>query len=302
MSKSAVAVVGSANLDMVFGTPRLPVAGETILGGTFAMHPGGKGANQACAIGRLGGDVKFVGCVGRDANGDALVGCLNQCGVDTAHVVILDSVPSGVAAVVVSEEGANQIVVAPGANSCVTPSQVTTALAAIAPAVVLCQLEVPLDAVAACASHGQFVLNPAPACVIPASTLANVKVLTPNETEAEILTGIKVTDTESASKASLILLDRGVEHVIVTLGANGCYWQSAAGGQHFAARSVRAVDTTAAGDAFSGSLSFFLASGRDIANSIELAGCVAALSTTKHGAMESMPTMAELTQFAGTLV
>lgn len=302
MRESVIAVVGSANLDMVFGTPRLPVAGETILGGTFAMHPGGKGANQACAIGRLGGDVKFVGCVGRDSNGDALLGCLRECGVDTSRVMVLDGVPSGVAAVIVSEAGSNQIVVAPGANSCVSPSQVASALAEISPAVVLCQLEVPLDAVAACAHHGYFVLNPAPACEIPDSTLANVKILTPNETEAEILTGIKVVDIDTAAKASQKLLDTGVEHVIVTLGANGCYWHSAGGGRHFPARVVRAVDTTAAGDAFSGSLSYFLASGREIANSIELAGCVAALSTTKHGAMESMPSMPELTEFASNLL
>jgi len=301
MNTHRVAVVGSANLDMVFRTNNLPRPGETVLGGVFATHPGGKGANQACAIAKLGGAVSLVGCVGDDPNGAVMVSALQEFGVDVAHLRVLPGVPTGTAAVVVDSSGMNQIVVAPGANEHVTPSQVESALAQLEPRVVVCQLEVPLDAVQAAAQLSRLILNPAPARDLPDDLLASTYILTPNETEAQSLTGVAPLDPDSAKRAAEILLARGVEHVVITLGSQGCFWATAGESRHFQAKPVLAVDTTAAGDAFTGALALFIAQDRDIADAIEFAACVGALAVTRHGAMESMPTWDELQAFVGTL-
>lgn len=301
MTSQAVAVVGSANLDMVFRVPHLPQPGQTLLGGSFSTHPGGKGANQACAIAKLNGQVSFVGCVGNDANGAALKQALLTAGVGTEFLQVRDEFASGTAVILVDEDGRNQIVVAAGANEQVTPVHVRNALQSSDPSVVLCQLEIPLAAVVEASRFGQFILNPAPACELPDSILASTFVLTPNETEAESLTGIEPVDSASTEAAARALLGRGVANVVITLGGRGCYWASAFGSRHFPACPVQAVDTTAAGDAFSGALAHFIAQGSDLTQAIEKASRVAALATTKHGAMESMPTHAEFEAFEGTM-
>ncbi|RYG36799.1 ribokinase [bacterium] len=285
-------------MDLVFRTARIPAVGETVLGEGFATHPGGKGANQAVAIGRLGGRVSFAGCVGDDVFGDALRQSLRDATVDTEHLLGVKG-PSGTAGILVDAEGRNLIVVAPGANSAVTESAVDEAIRTILPAVVLAQLEIPLVAIEAAAKAERFVLNPAPARPLPAELVARCYVLTPNETEIETLTGIAATDGDSCDAAARALLDQGAEYVVITLGSRGSYLASPKGGMHFPAPNVEAIDTTAAGDAFNGALVMFLAEGREIGNAVALANCVGALSTTRLGAQESMPNREELRNLAG---
>ncbi len=301
MSTPLVAVVGSTNLDLVFVSPALPRPGETLLAGDFATHPGGKGGNQAVAIAKLGGGVSFVGCIGNDANGTVLRASLESAGVLTDSLVVDESKPSGTAAILVDDQGRNMIVVAPGSNRNLSPDHVRHAYAKQKPTVALAQLEIQLDTVLAAAEAEMFVLNPAPACELPDHLLAKCHVITPNETETESLTGVNPTDEERCRAATCALLEKGVQNVVITLGDRGSYWATSSGGKHFAPPTVKAIDTTAAGDAFSGALAWFLAEGRDFGNAIALANCVGALSTTKPGAQASMPDLEALKQLAGNL-
>jgi ribokinase len=286
MRAASVVVVGSVNMDLVFRSERLPKPGETLLGHGFTTHPGGKGANQAVAIARLGGVVEFVGAVGDDAFGVALRAGLVAAGVGVGALRTVEAESSGTAGILVDDAGMNSIVVAPGANGRVSAEQVREACQGAD--VVLAQLEIPLEAVAAI-DVPKFILNPAPARPLPDDLLARCFALTPNETEAGILTGITPTDDASALASGRRLLEKGVENVIITLGARGCYWVSARGGRHFPPLAVQAVDTTAAGDAFNGALAWFVASGWEFEKAITWANAVGALSTTRRGAQESMP-------------
>lgn len=299
---SKVCVVGSLNFDLVFRTGKLPVPGQTLLGGQFSTHSGGKGGNQAVAIGTLGGIVDFIGSIGQDSNGKIMRATLDSAGVNTESLVVDATTPSGTACVLVDDQGMNMIVVAAGANLTLSPAVVRDALAQSGSRVVLTQLEIPMDCVAAASEAEFFILNPAPASMIPGQILARCRVLTPNETELQGLTGILPDDPEDCIRASRGLLEQGVKNVVVTLGSRGSYWVSNAGGWYFQAPNVRPVDTTAAGDAFNGALAHFLAAGREMSNAIQLANCVGALSTTKHGAQESMPSLAELKELAGNLL
>ncbi len=297
----SVLVVGSANLDLVFRTPRLPRPGETLLGGRFSTHPGGKGANQAVAIGRLSGDCAFVGCVGSDSFGETLKMSLQAAGVDTAWLRVIGEVPTGTAMIMVDEAGMNSIVVASGANFEVQADDVLKAVSTAKAGVVLAQLEIPLAAIEAAATAERFILNPAPARELPDALLQRCYAITPNETELEALTGIHPVDDESCVKAGSRLLDSGVENVVITLGARGSFHVGRSGGTHYPSPAIRAVDTTAAGDAFNGALAHFLAEGRRLSEAIGLANSVGALSATREGAQESMPTLAELKTFVPLL-
>ncbi len=298
MDRPVVLVVGSANMDLVFETDALPRPGQTVLGGRYATHPGGKGANQAVAIGRLGGAVAFCGRVGRDAFGESLRSSLAEAGVDL-RFLRSDDEPTGAAGIFVDAEGRNSIVVAPGANASLTPEDVREATTALRPSVVLAQLEVPLAAVAEASRAATFVLNPAPARDLPDAVLERCAVLTPNETELASLTGIVLADDEAIRRAVGSLLDRGVRNVVVTLGERGSYWRSASAEGWFAASKVAVVDTTAAGDAFNGALALFLAEGHELAEAIPLANGVGALATTRRGAQDAMPSREELRALAG---
>lgn len=295
MPGTELLVVGSANLDLVFRAHRLPAPGETLLGHEFATHPGGKGANQAVAAGKLGGEVAIAGCVGQDPNGQVLLESLENAGVSTRHLLRSETSPSGTAGIFVGEQGANMIVVAPGANAEVTAGQVVEAVQQTQPNVVLAQLEVPIEAVVAAGKVCKLVLNPAPARDLPSELVQSCFLLTPNEGELLSLTGKSGVDGAQA------LLQQGAENVVVTLGENGCLWVSKAGVLTVPARTVDAIDTTAAGDAFSGSLSLFLAQGDGFEQALPKASAVAALSTTKRGAQESMPTLEEVRRFAPDL-
>lgn len=288
-------------MDMVVHAHRFPSPGETILGTQFSTSPGGKGANQAVAIGRLGGNVAFVGRVGEDPFGEQLLASLRSANVDVQWTTKDVKVASGVAVITVSDSGENMIVVAPGANSTLTASAVKEAIDADQPQVVLAQLEIPVEAIEPCCRATLFVLNPAPARLVPPLVLASVDYLTPNETEAESLTGIQVNDDRSCLAAGNYLLDQGVQNVIITLGAKGCAWVRHEGLRHFPTHAVTPVDTTAAGDAFSGALAWFLADGRDPENAIALANVVAALCTTRAGAQTAMPSWEEVRAAAAHL-
>jgi ribokinase len=305
MMLGGVMVVGSANMDLVVRTSHFPQPGETVLGGEFIAFPGGKGANQAVAVGKLGGKVRFVAKVGGDGFGQDLLRSLGAAGVDTGLVVMDPTLPTGVAFITVDEAGENTIVVASGANMHLHPDEVRDALLETTPAVLLAQLEVPLDtviaAIAGVPNDAIVIVNPAPARVLPEDVLARIDYLTPNEQETEALTGIRPVDDASCLAAANRLLDRGVRNVIVTLGDQGAFFASPQGGRQFSTLQVRPVDTTAAGDAFNGALARFLAEGRPVEQAIYLANAAGAMTTLRMGAQGSMPTLREMREHVGEL-
>ena len=290
-----VAVVGSLNLDLVVRVARLPGPGETVTGDDVFRNPGGKGANQAVAAARLGRRVAMVGRVGDDDAGRELLGSLEADAVDTSQVRVVAGVPSGIALITVSEDGENQIVVSPGANARLTPDDVGQAGAALrAAAVTLLQLEVPLEAVAAAAraAGGTVVLNPAPVRDLPEELLAEVDVLVPNRVElAQLAGGAEPGTVAEATRLAGRLPARAV---VVTLGADGCLVVEGGDATHVPAVAVRAVDTTAAGDAFCGGLADALAGGATLEDAARRAVRVAAAACLRPGAQASLPTPGEL--------
>jgi len=305
MSKKSIVVIGSSNTDMVVKVARIPKPGETILGGKFNTAAGGKGANQAVAAQRAGGEVTFIARVGQDAFGEETVAGFIKEGINVSHIVKDRTNPSGVALIFVAGDGENSIAVASGANAKLSAADVKKAAAVIAKAdVVVMQLETPLPTVEAAAALAvankvPVILNPAPACPLPDSLLKRVTILTPNETEAELLTGIKVTDEESAAKAAGALLARGVRIVIMTLGARGVYVAMTGISKHVPGFKVKPVDTTAAGDNFNGALAVALAEGKPLLEAVRFANAAAALSVTKMGAQTSSPKRKEIEKLAG---
>jgi ribokinase len=292
---TAVAVVGSLNMDLVIRVPVLPGPGETVSGGDLFRNPGGKGANQAVAAARLGRPVAMIGCVGEDEAGRDLLASLAADGVDSARVRVLDGVPSGTAFILVGEDGENQIVVSPGANARLTPNDVAAAEATLeAAAVTLLQLEVPLETVAAAAgtATGRVVLNPAPVRPLPEELLAQVDVLVPNRVELAQLAGGPVPGTVEA--AARLAGRLPVRAVVVTLGADGALVVEDGRANHVPAVPVRPVDTTAAGDAFCGGLADALAGGATLQEAARRAARVAAAACLGHGAQASLPTPAEV--------
>jgi ribokinase len=259
-----IVVVGSSNTDMIIKLDRIPKPGETRLGGEFVTAAGGKGANQAVAAARAGGAVTLIARVGQDMFGERAIAGLIENGINVDHVQY-DKSPSGVALIFVGEDGENSIGVGSGANAKLSPADVRGAKNAFAAAdVVIMQLETPLDTVEAAAeladARGALViLNPAPARPLPESLLKMVSILTPNETEAELLTGIAVNDDASCSQAADILLRKGVKNVIITLGSRGAFVASSTTKQLVPGFKVNQIDTTAAGDAFNGALAVALA-------------------------------------------
>jgi ribokinase len=295
-----VAVVGSLNLDLVVRVARLPGPGETVSGDDVFRNPGGKGANQAVAAARLGRRVAMVGRVGDDDAGRELLGSLEADAVDTTQVRVVAGVPSGIALITVSEDGENQIVVSPGANARLTPDDVGQAGAALgAAAVTLLQLEVPLEAVAAAAraAGGTVVLNPAPVRALPEELVAEVDVLVPNRVElAQLAGGAEPGTVAEATRLAGRLPARAV---VVTLGADGCLVIEGGDTTHVPAVPVRAVDTTAAGDAFCGGLADALAGGATLEDAARRAVRVAAAACLRPGAQASLPTPGDLQALPG---
>ncbi len=290
MPRPSVVVVGSINADLVVVAERLPAPGETVSGGRFSRHGGGKGANSAVAAARLGAPVTMVGAVGPDPFGDEALELLEREGIDTAAVARVDA-PTGVALINVDAGGENQIAVASGANAEVEAGAVERAVRAAGPCVVLTNHEVPLAArlAAARAAPGPVVLNPAPAAELPAELLALGPILTPNAGEATELTGER--DPEAAARA---LAARTGAPVVVTLGAQGVLVVDGDAAERLPAPEVTPVDTTGAGDAFNGALAVALTEGRALRDAAAFAVAAAALSTRAEGAREGMPRREEV--------
>jgi len=296
-----IVVVGSANTDMVVKSPRIPGPGETVIGGEFLLAAGGKGANQAVAAARLGADVTFVACLGNDVFGDQAIAGYQHEGIDTTYIVRDPEAASGVALIVVDAHGENSIAVASGANARLSAADVERAADRICRAdVLLVQLEVPMEAVRkaielAHSAGVPVILNPAPAQEVDPDLLRMVTLATPNEHEIRVVVGRQ--DPDAAISA---MLKAGTQTVLVTIGKRGVLWASGATRTRIPAFEVQAVDTTAAGDAFSGGLACAVGRGEPFANAIRYANAVAALSVTRMGAQHSLPTAEQVREFLAT--
>jgi ribokinase len=297
---SRIIVIGSSNTDMVIKSKKLPAPGETILGGTFLMNPGGKGANQAVAAARLGGNVTFVTKTGNDMFGAEALQQFGNEGIDARYIIKDPENPSGVALINVDENGENSIVVAPGSNGALSAYDINDEIFDTDPMdIYLMQLEIPTDTVEfvaekAAGKGNRVILNPAPARQLSDDLLNHLFLITPNETEAELLTGIKVIDVESAEKAAIILKNRGVKNIIITMGASGAYIHSGAVSRIVPVEPVKAVDTTAAGDVFNGAMAVAISEGKSIEESVLLANKAAGISVTRMGAQASAPYRKEI--------
>ena len=298
-----IVVIGSSNTDMIVKTPHLPRPGETVLGGTFSTAAGGKGANQAVACAKAGGKVTFVARVGQDMFGDRALQGFRQNGINIDHVISDTAAPSGVALIVVDDQGENCIAVASGANLNLTVEDLQAAQSAIDSAgIVLMQLEIPLEVVTAAARMAavqqiKVILNPAPAQALSDELLQHITILTPNETEARMLTDIEVKNESSALQAAQALTEKGVESVIITLGSAGAYVYSEDFKGMVSGFKVDPVDTTAAGDTFNGTLAVALAEGNTLKQAVSFANAAAALSVTRLGAQPSAPDRVTIERF-----
>lgn len=298
-----IVVVGSSNTDLVVRCPRAPAAGETVLGSGFFIAAGGKGANQAVAAARLGAEVWFVARVGDDLFGRQAIAGLTAEGVHCDFVAVDPTYPSGVALIVLEEQGQNRIVVALGANEHLTPADVDKARTVLASAgVLLVQLETPLETVLhavdmAARAGVPVILNPAPGRPLPAELLPMVSIITPNESEAELLTGVGLSDGAHVREAAVRLHGTGVKNVIITLGAKGAFFFDGSDGVLVPGFPVKAVDTTAAGDAFNGALAVGLVQGLALPDAVRYANAAAALAVQTLGAQPSLPRAAEVEAF-----
>lgn len=299
-----IIVVGSLNMDLVVRTQHLPLPGETVLGSDFQTIPGGKGANQAVGAARLGTQVTMIGRVGSDDFGKALQASLEREGINTAHILVDEIAPTGIATITLDETGQNSIVVSSGTNMKLTPEDVEKALSQIKSVdVIVLQLEIPLGCVEAAARFGQergvrIVLNPAPAQQLSNTLLSQIDVLIPNENEASLLTGLPVENRTQAEIAAQVLLDKGVGSVILTLGARGALvLEGNSPAIHIPSHQVDVVDTTAAGDAFVAGLSVGLGERMSLVEAAKLGNATGALAVTKLGAQPAMPTRRDVEIF-----
>ncbi len=279
---------------MVVKAKKLPLPGETVLAGTFFMNAGGKGANQAVAAARLGGNVTFVSKVGNDIFGKQTVESLKKDMINTDFVFTDEKAPSGTALILLNEEGENCIVVAPGANANLLPSDIEKVKDISSAEIILMQLEIPMETIAfiakkAKANHQKVIINPAPAQKLDDELLNGLFLVTPNETEATLLTGVTVLNDETASQAAHIFLNKGVQNVIITLGKQGAYFQNNTLKLKINAPIVQAMDTTAAGDTFSGAIAVAITEKMDWEIAIRFAIEAASVSVTRLGAQASVP-------------
>jgi len=303
MNNSKIAVVGSSNTDMIIKLDKIPVPGETVLGGEFSIAAGGKGANQAVAAARAGGDVTFIAAVGNDSLGTEAVEGFRRDGINVDWITKVENVASGVALIFVDRHGENSIAVASGANAVLSPENILDSKQVISQAqILLMQLETPIETVtrAAQLAHEagvRVILNPAPAQSLDDGLLKMISILTPNETEAELLTNIKVEDEAGARNAAEVLLGKGIDSVLITLGARGVFLATRDTRELIPGFKVDAVDTTAAGDVFNGALAVALAENKSFDEAIRFANAAAALSVTKLGAQPSAHPRKDIVSF-----
>ncbi|MBC7721902.1 MAG: ribokinase [Pedobacter sp.] len=295
-----IVVVGSSNTDMVLKTARFPKPGETILGGNFFVFQGGKGANQAVAASRAGGNVNFICKVGNDAFGNGAIKHYDNEGIGVKGILFDEIEPTGVAVITVNKQGENSIIVASGANASLSVKNLESSMAALLNADwLITQMETPLPVIeylsAFARQHNKkLVLNPAPAAPLPDSVYQGLFLITPNESETTLLTGIDVTDEASAKQASDIFKAKGVQNVIITLGSKGAYVDCMDYQGIIDSFKVTAVDTTAAGDVFNGALIVALAEGKGWKDAVLFASKAASISVTRMGAQTSAPTRKEI--------
>jgi ribokinase len=294
-----ILVIGSSNTDMVIKTTRFPQPGETILGGNFFMNQGGKGANQAVTVARLNGDVDFICKTGNDLFGDQSVALFRNEGINTEWIMRDEENPSGIALILIDNSGENSIVVASGANGNLSPEDIEKVSEVVFRSdYILMQLEIPLDTVEyvvnlASSKGKKVILNPAPAADLPQNLFEKIYLITPNRIEAELLSGIKITDRDTTMKAAKSLLDRGVKHVIITLGKEGAVSYNGEF-EWIPAETVEPSDTTGAGDVFNGALTVGLAEGLSMSDAVRFANKAAAISITRYGAIPSIPYRKEM--------
>lgn len=297
---SRIIVIGSSNTDMVIKSKKLPAPGETILGGTFLMNPGGKGANQAVAAARLNGAVLFVAKTGNDVFGSEAKHLFDKEKIDTRFLIRDDKNPSGVALINVDEDGENSIVVASGSNGTLSAYDISEEVFRTQPDdIFLMQLEIPLGTVEYVAQKAygkgnRVILNPAPARQLSSDLLTCLYMIIPNENEAEVLTGIKVKDAESAETAARKLYTRGVKNVLITMGGSGCFMLTPSISRMIPVVPVKAVDTTAAGDVFCGAIAVAISEGKTTEEAVKFANKAAAISVTRMGAQASAPHRSEI--------
>lgn len=296
----SIVVIGSSNTDMVIKADKFPLPGETILGGKFFMFPGGKGANQAVAASRLGGNVTFIAKVGNDIFGKQALQQFKKEGIRTEYVISDAEHPSGVALITVDAKGENTIVVAQGSNGTLSAQDVHRAEKEFESLeIILMQLEIPISTVVHAARLAKqkgkkVILNPAPAMPLPSDLFGDLFMITPNKSETEAITGMEIKDMNSVRSAAAKLRDKGVEHVVITLGPEGAFIFDNDGGRHIKAPRVNAVDSTAAGDVFNGALAVAISEGKSIDDAVSFANRAAAISVTKMGAQASAPYRNEL--------
>ncbi|MGV3614926.1 MAG: ribokinase [Fimbriimonas sp.] len=305
MKLGGVTIVGSANMDFVVRTSHFPRPGETVLGGEFVPRAGGRGANQAVAVGKLGGRARLVAKVGGDGFAHELLRSLRTFGVDTGSVVVDPTLTTGAAFVTLNSEGDSMTVVAPGANRRLHPDEVQDALSEGIPTVLLTEFEVPVEAVAnavgSVPNDCLVISRPPPAGPLPDDLLPRIDYLVANAVETELRTGILPIDDETCLAAGRKVLDEGARNVVITLGDQGSFLVTPQGGRHFSTLNVWSVDPSGAGDAFTGALAQFLAEGRPIEQSIYLANAAGAMTTLKEGTQRAMPTLRELRDQVGEL-
>ena len=301
--KNKVVVVGSYNTDLTIKISRIPHPGETIIGGIFSEGGGGKGANQAVAAARAGADVSFIARVGNDMLGNEGIQRLNKERIDTRYIFLDNDFPTGVAFIVVDEHGENSIVVASGSNARLSPEDIDCAQKEISSAgVLLVQLESPIDAIRTAIKKAHekdtiVILNPAPAQMLEPNFLQEIDIITPNRVEAEMITGIKVTDEESLRSIVKKFFQYGIRNVFITLGSNGIFAGFSSTMKFIPAFKVCPVDSTGAGDVFSGSLAAFISDGIPLEKAAKMAVASASISVTRMGAQSSAPYRMEIENF-----
>ena len=301
-----ITVIGSANTEMIFRAPAIPAAGETILGSSFSISPGGRGVNQAIAAARAGGTVVFIGRTGNDIFGDQVIKVLQQEGINTDYLIKDDSLPSGISSIILNARGEPGITVTPGANSNLSENDLLQAKDAISSAdIVLLQLDIPIKTIKFAADFARssgvrVILNPSPALPVSNELLKLISILTPDSSQAEILTGIKITDERSAELAGRILLERGFNRVIITLPSKGAMVIDNGGAEHVPGFRMNTVDTSAANDVFNGNLAVGLAEGKNFYEAVLFANAAAALSASRSGTLPSIPARNEILEVLKT--
>lgn len=299
-----ICVIGSLNMDLVVNVDTMPKPGQTIIGSNFKEVPGGKGANQAVAMARLNGNVSMIGKVGEDGFGQTLINSLKNDKVDTTYIQTSKGA-TGVALITVDKNAQNSIVVSPGANFEVKEDDIDNNIEAIKNSdIVVLQLETPLNTIKYALNKAKelnkyTILNPAPAVKLDDEIIKNVDLLTPNETELEIISGVSIETEEDIQKAAQIMIEKGVKELIVTLGSKGSLYINKEKSMFKKAYKVEVVDTTAAGDSYTGALAVALSQDKNIEDAMDFASKVGALSVLKEGAQSSLPTLEDVKNFRG---